>query len=218
VADNPILKEEITNGHAARMRYSRFKKQMDSSIGIVKKTRKNSPRKPTVDKPKMAKKQQERQKPKVGEVEGQESTTTEKRERPELEDEESEAGGQRVMKREPGERIGGYACGMPYTPQSQYSAPSPGLSHHGFDSLGNEMDDMATSFGLSEADFYEPMMGHGYGSGMGMDMSMGMADAFDPLWQEHEARHLGMKDERQITDEGGVLVKNEPRWEESYKH
>ncbi|KAH6717640.1 hypothetical protein BKA61DRAFT_670063 [Leptodontidium sp. MPI-SDFR-AT-0119] len=36
VANNPILKlENITNGHAARMRYSRFKKQMDAANGIV---------------------------------------------------------------------------------------------------------------------------------------------------------------------------------------
>ncbi|KAH9217320.1 hypothetical protein DL95DRAFT_406944 [Leptodontidium sp. 2 PMI_412] len=36
VANNPILKlENITNGHAARMRYSRFKKQMDALNGII---------------------------------------------------------------------------------------------------------------------------------------------------------------------------------------
>ncbi|TAQ83608.1 hypothetical protein B7494_g8069 [Chlorociboria aeruginascens] len=31
VAHDPVLSQEITNGHAARMRYSRFKKQMDGT-------------------------------------------------------------------------------------------------------------------------------------------------------------------------------------------
>ncbi|CZR53678.1 uncharacterized protein PAC_03558 [Phialocephala subalpina] len=34
VASDPILHEPITNGHAARMRYSRFKKQMDGTASI----------------------------------------------------------------------------------------------------------------------------------------------------------------------------------------
>ena len=34
VAHDPILSQEITNGHAARMRYSRFKKQMEGTAPI----------------------------------------------------------------------------------------------------------------------------------------------------------------------------------------
>ncbi|KAJ5032954.1 uncharacterized protein L3040_009540 [Drepanopeziza brunnea f. sp. 'multigermtubi'] len=44
VARDPLLCQEITNGHAARMRYSRFKKQMDAASGIVPAP--STPRKP----------------------------------------------------------------------------------------------------------------------------------------------------------------------------
>ncbi|KAG4427414.1 hypothetical protein IFR05_017103, partial [Cadophora sp. M221] len=44
VANNPILNQEITNGHAARMRYARFKKQMDAANGII--AAPSTPRKP----------------------------------------------------------------------------------------------------------------------------------------------------------------------------
>jgi hypothetical protein len=218
VSKNKILNNEITNGHAARMRYSRFKTQMDSSIGIVKKRRKNSPRKPKVEK--VVKKEKVRKDEKSDEVDEQQDAESEREERQKCEDEESMVGGRRLVKRELVETSGEYASGMPYTPKSQYSTPSPGMSHHGFDTLDNDLDDMATSFGFSEAmgaDMYAPMMGHGYDSGMGMGMSMGMADSFDPLWHEHEARQIGSRGERELISEDGVLVKNEPRWEEGYR-
>ncbi|KAI9053938.1 hypothetical protein LZ554_002882 [Drepanopeziza brunnea f. sp. 'monogermtubi'] len=44
VARDPLLCQEITNGHAARMRYSRFKKQMDAASGNVPPP--STPRKP----------------------------------------------------------------------------------------------------------------------------------------------------------------------------
>ncbi|KAN0110137.1 hypothetical protein V8E51_006524 [Hyaloscypha variabilis] len=58
VAHHPILMQEITNGHAARMRYSRFKKQMDGTA-TVRRPRgpnTNSPRKAKVEKPKSPRK------------------------------------------------------------------------------------------------------------------------------------------------------------------
>ncbi|KAK0122374.1 hypothetical protein ONS95_010615 [Cadophora gregata] len=56
VANEPILNNEITNGHAARMRYSRFKKQMDASTGNLQPPTPRKPRKNRVEKTKSAKK------------------------------------------------------------------------------------------------------------------------------------------------------------------
>ncbi|KAK6583619.1 hypothetical protein PZA11_003349 [Diplocarpon coronariae] len=50
VARDPILCQEITNGHAARMRYSRFKKQMDTANGIPSPSTPRKPRKNRVEK------------------------------------------------------------------------------------------------------------------------------------------------------------------------
>lgn len=46
MAQHPILQQEITNGHAARMRYSRFKKQMEGTTSVRRPRNPNSsPRK-----------------------------------------------------------------------------------------------------------------------------------------------------------------------------
>ncbi|KAH8820584.1 hypothetical protein F5884DRAFT_55171 [Xylogone sp. PMI_703] len=51
VARDPILQEEITNGHAARMRYSRFKKQMEGTTTVRRpRNSSTSPRKQRVEK------------------------------------------------------------------------------------------------------------------------------------------------------------------------
>jgi len=50
VAHDPILSQEITNGHAARMRYSRFKKQMDGTAPVRRPRNPASPRKSKVEK------------------------------------------------------------------------------------------------------------------------------------------------------------------------
>ena len=42
VAHDPILSQEITNGHAARMRYSRFKKQMEGTAPVRRLQRNNN--------------------------------------------------------------------------------------------------------------------------------------------------------------------------------
>ncbi|RAL66347.1 hypothetical protein DID88_006016 [Monilinia fructigena] len=58
VAHDPILSQEITNGHAARMRYSRFKKQMDSTTSLPSRPRKMAtPRRSRVEKKKPAKRE-----------------------------------------------------------------------------------------------------------------------------------------------------------------
>ncbi|KAH7370839.1 hypothetical protein BKA65DRAFT_25094 [Rhexocercosporidium sp. MPI-PUGE-AT-0058] len=57
VAHNPILNSEITNGHAARMRYSRFKKQMDASTGTLPPATPRKPRKNRVEKTRSPKKE-----------------------------------------------------------------------------------------------------------------------------------------------------------------
>ncbi|KAK2624214.1 hypothetical protein QTJ16_006164 [Diplocarpon rosae] len=50
VARDPLLCQEITNGHAARMRYSRFKKQMDAASGTSSPSTPRKPRKNRVEK------------------------------------------------------------------------------------------------------------------------------------------------------------------------
>lgn len=57
VAQDPILSEQITNGHAARMRYSRFKKQMDAANGIQAPSTPRKPRKNRVEKNRSPKKE-----------------------------------------------------------------------------------------------------------------------------------------------------------------
>lgn len=58
VAHDPILSQEITNGHAARMRYSRFKKQMDGTTSMPTRPRKiATPRRSRVEKKKPAKRE-----------------------------------------------------------------------------------------------------------------------------------------------------------------
>ncbi|KAI9647194.1 hypothetical protein NHQ30_003577 [Ciborinia camelliae] len=60
VARDPILSQEITNGHAARMRYSRFKKQMDSTTSMPARLGKvATPRRSRVEKKKTTKRERE---------------------------------------------------------------------------------------------------------------------------------------------------------------
>ncbi|KAF7901296.1 hypothetical protein EAF00_003517 [Botryotinia globosa] len=58
VAHDPILSQEITNGHAARMRYSRFKKQMDNATSSPVHARKiATPRRTRIEKKKSARRE-----------------------------------------------------------------------------------------------------------------------------------------------------------------
>ncbi|KAF7956905.1 hypothetical protein EAE96_004229 [Botrytis aclada] len=58
VAHDPILSQEITNGHAARMRYSRFKKQMDNAASSPVHARGvATPRRSRIEKKKSAKRE-----------------------------------------------------------------------------------------------------------------------------------------------------------------
>jgi hypothetical protein len=207
------------------MRYSRFKTQMDGSIGIVKKRRKNSPRKAKADKPIKKEKGRNNEKPENSEQsDEQEDVKREEMERQNVEDdEESLAGGRHMVKREPQEDCSEYPSALPYTPTSQYSTPSPGMSHQRFDALGNDLDDMTTTYtSFTEAlgaDMFEPsLMGHGYTSGLGMGMGMGMAESFGTQWNEQEPRYFNEASETSLMDANGVLVKDEAQWEEGCGH
>jgi hypothetical protein len=188
---------------------------MDSSIGIVKQRRKNSPRKPKVEK--TIKKERGGKRQASEQADEQEDVKSEGAVRQKYEDEESLAGGRNLVKQELDDAGRKFTPGMPYTPKSQYSTPSPGLSHHGYDPLDGDIDDMTTSFGFTEAmgaDMYGPLMGHEYDPGMGMGMSMDMGGSFVPLWHEQEPRNYDEPGQA-LMDEVRALVKDEPQWEEN---
>ncbi|KAG9230601.1 hypothetical protein BJ875DRAFT_150092 [Amylocarpus encephaloides] len=216
VANNPILNGEITNGHAARMRYSRFKRQMDTAIGIAKKPRTNTPRKNKIDKSKPpVKKENDRLVHSKEDEEGGDAKRV-KLERADTSSVLGEGRGRVKMEPRDRDRDAGYIPGMPFTPQSQNSTPSPGMGHHHDYPLG-EMDDMATSFGFPGEELYGPMMAHEYGNGMGMGMPMAIPDSFEHVWHDQETRSVGGRGERHLISDNGGLVKNEPRWAEDYR-
>jgi len=202
VACDPILDETISNGHAARMRYSRFKKQMEgvpASPSPRKPRESKSPRKSKVEKNKSGVKRER--------LKRSAAPANFKLETPEM---TPDVGGPAIKAESE----------MPATPPSQPSylespspSPSPGQSFGHGHGMG-EVDDMMTSFGMpSNNGLYPPsMMGGGFGSGLTpMGMGMGM-DPFESVWrqQEHESQP-GMG------GESGVHVKKEPRWEGAYR-
>ncbi|KAF4625464.1 hypothetical protein G7Y89_g12702 [Cudoniella acicularis] len=228
VAHDPILSQEITNGHAARMRYSRFKKQMDGTTGIVNKQKNPRPRKSKVEKNKAVKKEK-------GKKSREEEDDAEKVKQEREDTVESEGGVElkremeMVVKSEPSERESS-VMPSPFTPHSQTysnsqnSTPSPSQSHHGFGPFGagmGDMDEMLVSFGApSMTGEVYPMLDHGFGGGMGVGMNIGMGDPYEPsLWHHHsheqQAAHAGMHRRDQTI--GDDVVKTEPRWEEAYR-
>lgn len=217
VANDPVLKKEITNGHAARMRYSRFKKQMEGGTsGVSRKPR--NPTSPRKSKTKKNGKPEQNAKPPTPGYLEEENVKADRAENEGYPAEGSMGmGGARVIKREPGERETKYMPGTPFTPQSQNSTPSPGTSQHDFGYMGSEfgeidhMDNIATSFGGYGGDeFYPHMIGQdNFGSGMGIPMN----DHYDDeMWQHQEVA------ERRMVDEDGVPVKTEERWDVAYGH
>ena len=208
MANHPVLSQEISNGHAARMRYSRVKKQMEptSATPSPRKPRESkSPRKSKVEKNKGRAKRETRKKT--------DAATKFKLETPEM---TPDVGGPAIKAESE----------MPATPPSQPSylespdaSPSPGQSQQSFGhghGMG-EMDDMMTSFGMpGDNGMFPPMMSGGFGSGMspmGMEMGIGV-DPFDNMWQQGHVPegHEGM------SGESGVHVKKEPRWDDAYRH
>jgi hypothetical protein len=234
VAHHPILSQEITNGHAARMRYSRFKKQMDGTATVRRPRGPNSPRK-KVEKNKSPRKG--KSKANKGEEDDDEAEKIKLEPGSRQGTVESDAGSERherKVKLEPGLGVASSSESqptprtMPGTPSSRYvreasASPSPGPSEW-FDRAGDmsEMDEMGVSFGMpgeeaGMASMYAPMMGEGVGGGfgMGMGMQMGLGDPFGGHWQ---GGHGGQGGGGIQVGEGGVLVKTEPRWEDAYRH
>jgi hypothetical protein len=214
VAHDPILSQEITNGHAARMRYSRFKKQMEGTTA-VRRPRNIAPASPT-------KKRVEKNSKSPRKV--KERNPSDAAERVKSEASESgygtaegtpEAGPEGAnVKRE---HISGgeeslYSTGTPVNSESP--TPSPGFA------ASQDMNDMMSSFGmpgpdhlshehLSSAHIYpgileDPTQAYG----MGMQMSMGLVDPFENMWHQPQSQADG---------EESVLVKTEERWEETYR-
>jgi len=245
VACDPILCQEITNGHAARMRYSRFKKQMDGTATVRRPRGPNSPRKKVEKKPSPRKgkskaggKQEDEDGGGYhGEVKSEPGSS---RQGTVESDGDGGAGSERVEKRvklEPGVGVGvasssGTPRTMPSTPSSRYVREASASPSEPFEAAGDmsEMDEMGFSFGMQGeepgmAGIYTPMMGEGlgvgggFGMGMGMSMQMGLGDSFEGLWQGGQGHgHGGQGSGRLQVGEGGVLVKSEPRWEEAYRH
>ncbi|KAH8657165.1 hypothetical protein BGZ60DRAFT_434810 [Tricladium varicosporioides] len=232
VARHPVHTQEITNGHAARMRYSRFKKQMDGTKDIVRKQKNPaSPRKNRVEKKQTTKKE------KVKKDRENDDAETFKQEREDTVESEPGTGLERsmVVKSEPSEHES-RATPSPYTPLSQThphshnSTPSPSQSQQSFGPLGagmGDMDDMMHSFGVPSlgdggGGIYTSMMSDGFEPSMGMGMQMAMTDPFENLWhqetQEQHAEHAERHDRTGNFEEGYVNVKTEPRWEEAYRH
>lgn len=228
VANDPVLRNEITNGHAARMRYSRFKKQMEGgTAGVSRKPRNtNSPRK---NKPKKNGKPDQNANTPTPEYQEGENVKTERAEN-EGHPAEMGMGGARLVKREPTERENKFMSGTPFTRQSQNSTPSPGVIQHDFGFMGSEfgemdpMDNMATSFGgyAGGDGFYPHLIGHdNFGSGMGTpidDSSLYDDEMSATSWQHQAGSGVGMRGERRMVDEDGVPVKTEQRWDAEYRH
>jgi hypothetical protein len=210
------------------MRYSRFKKQMDNP-GAPSTPRKprnpNSPRKTKVEKKKSPKKVKD----------GKESDDAGK-----LKEEVGVAGlshrtpvegtpeagiypgslagsphhgaveGSPFVKREPGSSSASrYPSEYPSTPLEESNTPASSFTGAGEMS---DMDDMIAmhSFEMPGGEYMdEPMMAHGVLGqqqyGMGMHMGLGMGEPLQSLWEQH-----------QLQAEDGVLVKREPKWEQSY--
>ncbi|KAE9371969.1 hypothetical protein N431DRAFT_482855 [Stipitochalara longipes BDJ] len=202
VAHHPILCQEITNGHAARMRYSRFKKQMEGTATIRRPRGPNSPRKTKVEKsaksPRKGKgkaKEEEEEEPVKMEPVSRQGTV----ESEHVSEREGTGRMEKRVKLEPGLALGGATTSfseslptprtMPNTPtsSSQYAreasaSPSPGPSERFEAGDMSEMDEMGFSFGMHGNDglpgMYAapPMMGEGMGPGFagGFGMGMGM--------------------------------------------
>lgn len=209
VAAHPIHSETITNGHAARMRWSRLKKQLEKQLegtpAVQKPRNPASPRKTRVEKNKSPKKikdckresENHRIKMEAGEAgAGRHSLEG----TPEAGREESQHASP-MVKREPG-MSGGY----PLTPVgSQGQTPSPG-----FGGNMSDINEMMVSFGglPSEQGMYSGVGIMDEGHGYGMGMQMGIQDPYANMWSSsHTHSH----------EAGAGLVKSEPRWEESYR-
>lgn len=260
VATDPSLTTTITNGHAARMRYSRFKKQMDGTAPVRRPRNNTSSASSSPQKRKRIEKNRASEDPVQikrgstshmkaeggdGEREGTVESTAE----------HTFSGGMGAddmarIKRERGSRTHApqpqveSPSNMLMTPITSTSTPhyciersaSPSPSHQGHQqsfatSNGQESQthsfDFSTSFGLNSPTMgvsggdglFGEISGHGaevYGmGGLGMPGGPfvgGMENSFDSLWDPNSSMSQSQGQSE------GVMVKTEPRWEETYRH
>jgi hypothetical protein len=219
VAHHPILQQEISNGHAARMRYSRFKKQMDGTTTIRKPRNPNSPRKIKVDKNKSPKKEKvknqkesneaEKIKEEVGvagwshhtPVEG----TPEAGSQPSgMEDSfHGSVESSPFVKIEPGSSNGSRYASAPLD-----ESTTPASSFHSGAGDMSDVDKMYPTFGMPDGNYMaDPMMAQGVIAPQqyGMGMHIGMGGSYQGLWGEHH-----------IQAEGGAMIKRKSSWEQTY--
>lgn len=123
-----------------------------------------------------------------------------------------------MVKREPGSSSNGqYTYGAPLTP---LESSTPASSFNSGDMM---TDEMMNSFGMGHGittAMYDSMESP-LSNGFSMGMHMGMGDPFEGIWDGHTGHGVSGCVGREANDvlgEGGVLVKREPRWEESYRH
>ena len=204
---------EITNGHAARMRYSRFKKQMDGTPSPRKPRNTNSPRKKIENKVPKREKVKTRNdsddaqaiKEEVGVAGSSHYTPIPATPEPGRMEESfhGSLGSSPFVKREPDSSNASLYASTPLE-----ESTTPASSFHGGANDMSEHDDMYTSFGMPNSEYMaEPMIDQSLMSQQqyGISMHMGMGHHFQDMWEP-----------QQIHNEGGVMVKREPRWEHSY--
>lgn len=197
------------------MRYSRFKKQMDGTAGVrrPRNTGPASPHKKKVEKnsksPRKVKERNpsdagERIKPEAGESGYSTAEGT-------PEGSGSTPGAVVKSEHASGSEESLYSTSTPV--HSDSPTPSPGFPGPA------EIDEIMTSFSMPGAEHLgHEQLGHehmypgvledpNHAYGMGIQMPMGLVDPFENLWHQQQSQ-----------DEGRVLVKTEPRWEDTYRH
>jgi hypothetical protein len=240
VAHDPILSQEITNGHAARMRYSRFKKQMEGTAPVRRPRNNNSgspsssPKKAKVEKnaTKSLRKVKERAPSNATservKTEASESGYGTAEGTPEAAGHETQNPSAGVIKREHlSSRDENLHLYTPVTPASMSPTPSPG----GF-TASQDMDEILHSFSMPGHDnmTHEPM-GHAQmypgvmedpnqvAYGMAIQMPLGMDMMEDPfthgMWGEDDEH--GRHEQERGGESNGVTVKTEERWEDGYR-
>ena len=208
------------------MRYSRFKKQMDGTAGVRR------PRNPAPASPRKNRVEKNRTQKKVKDMKSNDAGDKIKAEAGEEvgSSQETVDGPQETavlglglglsmdhvgpnlnVKKEPAMRPGDSMGGAPYplTPgdsHAQSETPSPGFGGAGDMS---DMDEMMASFEMpGQAMYHHPgSMTESNHHGYPIEMHMGLGVPYEDMWQQPQA-----------SDAESVLVKAEPRWDETYRH
>jgi hypothetical protein len=225
VARDPVLaQDQITNGHAARMRYSRFKKQIDGTAGQPTRKQRNpnpSPRKPKVEKKiKKTKKDESRREGRIEEEAGEDSQSgyqTEGTPEAEVGSSFAESAVNSPIKREPstglaGTSSNGSGSGSLYSPTPLHHTPSPSME------MMSPTNEMMTSFGMPGQEQMFPLysgMGMNAMGAQGIHMGLSNQDPFGELCHWGHQSQSQPQVEGEISVNGQVLVKSEP-WEDAY--